>query len=214
MSPGPTATSATAPGSNTSPRAAGRSIAARAAAASCRTGGPYDVTTLNDLLSPVRVDVVDAWLANPVTALDLPPGTVFDVEEHGGASLRYHLPDGAVVAVTYELSACTHGEARSITEVEGLRGAARWDWLMLEGRGDVIRSRDKDGAVETATTTQVAEDGLGAMDKPLYYFHRRVHGLESRAVVDEQAVFNFSCLRAIYDCAASGQPRSVAREAR
>jgi predicted dehydrogenase len=170
---------------------------------------PYDFTSLNDVLSPVRVDVVDAWMSTPITALDLPEGTVFDVEEHAGASLRYHLADGSVVPVTYERAACTHGEERSIVEIEGLQGAVSWDWLCFEGKGHVTHSYDQDGNVESNSTVLADESKLGFMDKPLVYFYRRIQGEQTPGVVNEQAVFNFSCIRAIYDCATSGQPQSV-----
>lgn len=170
---------------------------------------PYDFTSLNDVLSPVRVDVVDAWMSTPITALDLPEGTVFDVEEHAGASLRYHLADGSVVPVTYERAACTHGEERSIVEIEGLHGAVSWDWLCFEGKGHVTHSYDQDGTVESNSTVLADESKLGFMDKPLVYFYRRIQGEQTPGVVNEQAVFNFSCIRAIYDCATSGQPQSV-----
>ena len=40
---------------------------------------------------------------------------------------------------------------------------------------------------------------------------RYIHGEPSPAVVNERAVFNFECLRAIYDCAASGRSQTVER---
>jgi len=173
--------------------------------------GPYDIAALNDLLAPVAVDVVSAWLTNPITALNLPPDTVFDVEEHAGATMCYHLPNGNDVTVTYEAAACTHAEARSLVEVEGLGGAARWDWLCLQGHGDVVHAFDNGGKPDRMTRSFACEDQLTAMDRPLVYFDRRVRGEGSLAVVNEQAIFNFSCLRAIYDCASSGQPQTVRR---
>lgn len=172
--------------------------------------GPYDFAVLNDLLAPVRVEVRAAWMARPVTAVPLPPGTVFDVEEHAGASLRYHLPEGAALDVTYERSGCTHGGARVEVEIEGLDGAASWDWLMWKREGVVTCGHDRGGEL-VIETTEYREDGpIGYMDRPLHSFYRRVRGELSPAIVDERAVFNFACVRAIYDCAASGRPQSVA----
>jgi len=172
---------------------------------------PYDFTVLNDLLGPTRVEVLSAWMANPETALHLPEGTVFDTEQHAGASLRYHLPGGEAVNVTYERAACTHGGERSVVEVEGTAGAVTWDWLDWLGPGNVTLSYDDAGEVGSKKVVFSSEDPLGFHDKPLYFFHELLNGRESHAVVNEHAVFNFLCIRAVYDCVASGQPQSVSR---
>ena len=167
---------------------------------------PYDFTTLNHVLEPVRVDVLSAWMASPETALDLSPGTVFDTEQHAGASLRYHRRDGQVLDVTFERAACTHGPERVLVEVEGTRGAVTWDWL---GDGGVTITRDRDGKPASETPSPRVGSPLSPHHRPLVYFAERILGRESLAVVDEQAVFNFSCIRAIYDSVRSGQPQSV-----
>lgn len=174
--------------------------------------GPYDIAAINDLLEPVRVEVLNAWMANPTTALTLSPGTVFDVEEHGGASLRYHLADGTALAVTYERAACTHTAERVDVELAGTRGALRWDWLMWKRRGELHFAHDQDGQLIAETTEHDDTGAIGYMDKPLAYFYQRVRGEPSPALVNEHAVFNFACIRAIYDCAATGQPQLVTRE--
>jgi predicted dehydrogenase len=176
--------------------------------------GPYDFTFLNDLLQPRRVDVLSAWMASPTTVLSLPQGTIFDVEEHVGATLRYHLADGTTMMVIYERSGCTHGEEQSITEIEGLQGAVSWDYsLMPRKYSSLTHSYDKDGNVESIKRTfPIANSTLMSWNKPLYYFFQRLHGEPSPAVVNEQAVFNFSCIRAIYDCALSGEVQSVVWE--
>jgi predicted dehydrogenase len=174
--------------------------------------GPYDFAVLNDLLAPVRVDVLSAWMANPATANELAPGTVFDVEEHGGASLRYHMADGAVLHVSYERAACTHAAERVDVELVGAVGAVGWDWLLWKRRGEVVFAHDKGGKLVTETTEYADPSPIGYMDKPLYYFLQRVRSQPSAAIVDERAVFNFACVRAIYDCAATGLPQAVAAE--
>lgn len=171
--------------------------------------GPYIFTTLNDVLKPRRVEVLSAWMANPATALDLAPGAIFDVEMHGGGSLRYHLPDGNALHVAFDLASCTHGEALDIAEIDGLEGAVRWDWRMNDHRGNVTFGHDDTGKIKTDTTTYTNDDPVDVMDKPLVYFYRRTQGQPSLAVVNEQAVFNFSCIEAMYQCAATGQPQSV-----
>lgn len=171
--------------------------------------GPYDFATLNEVLAPVRVEVLTAWMANPTTAPSWPADMVFNVEQHAGASLRYHLGDGTVVPVTYERAACTHGNPLSVVEIEGDRGAVRWDWLMTSGKGELARSVDKDGKVETTTAELTDDGGLNFHQKPLVYFARRVRGEAAPALLNEQAVFNFCCLCAVYECAATGRAQTV-----
>lgn len=175
--------------------------------------GPYDIAVLNDLLAPIRVEVLGAWMVNPATALPFGREVTFDVEEHAGASLRFHRADGGAVDVSYERAACTHGAERAEVEIVGRDGAASWDWLMWKRRGEVRFTRDQECKL-VAETTEHADDGaIGYMDKPLYYFAQRVLGQPSPALIDEQALFNFACVRAIYDCAETGRPQSVARDA-
>jgi predicted dehydrogenase len=170
--------------------------------------GPYDFSGLNDVLQPVQVEVLSAWMANPLTRRD-PPDVVFDVEEHGGATLRYHLADGQVVWVTYERAACAYGEERSIVEIEGLRGAVTWDWLMPASPGQVIHTFDNGEHFERRVSSFEDDEGLDMHDKPLVYFCRRVRGMASPAVVNEQAVFNFSCFRAMFDYVETGKVQRV-----
>lgn len=172
---------------------------------------PYEFTTLNDLLRPERVEVLAAWLANPTTALHLSAGTLFDVEQHAGATLRYTLSDGSQVMMDYERASGTHSAEQSVVEITGLEGSMRWTWPLSRQRPILTYTYDRDGVSESKTVSfpPPPAHALRFGDKPLVYFYRRARGEPSPAVVDEQAVFNFSCLRAIYDCAFSGQPQSV-----
>lgn len=174
--------------------------------------GPYEFTVLNDLLQPERVEVLSAWLANPVTASHLPPETVMDVEQHAGATLRYTLVDGSRVIVDYERASATHSEEQSAIEITGTAGSLRWSGpLAFRARPTLTYSYDRDGTSESKTISfpPPRTQALRFGDKPLVYFYRRVHNQPSAAIVDEKAVFNFSCIRAIYDCAAAGQPQLV-----
>ena len=67
------------------------------------------------------------------------------------------------------------------------------------------------GQVQSETVPHGA-DAVGVHEKPLVYLHQAVHGLDSPGVVNEQAVFNFQCIRAIYDCAAAGRAQVVSKE--
>ncbi|MDN4076006.1 Gfo/Idh/MocA family protein [Fictibacillus terranigra] len=171
--------------------------------------GPYDFATLNDLLSPVKIEVLSAWLETPETDLQLPENTVFDVETHAGAQLLYYLSNGSTVSVNYERSSCTHGSERSIAEIEGLKGAVNWDWQSWEGPGKVDYTFDKNGILESDQHIAKSETTIHAMDRPLIYFYWKTQGKPSPAIVNEQAVFNFSCIQAIYECVATGRPQTV-----
>jgi predicted dehydrogenase len=172
---------------------------------------PYEFTVLNDLFQPERVDVLSAWTANPITALHLPPETVFDVEQQAGATLRYHLAGGKTFILTYERASCSHSDEQPLIEIEGLQGTIRWNWPTQRTNIALTHNYDRDGIVESRTMSfpPPGPDALRFGAKPLAYFYRRMVGQPSSAVVNEQALFNFSCLRGIYDCAQSGQPQTI-----
>lgn len=173
--------------------------------------GCYDLTTLIDLLRPVRVDVTTAWSVNPETALNLAPGVVFDTDQQIGASLVFHRADGSRVPIIYERAAATHGEERQIVEIEGRRGAVRWDWLDWVGDGRVTVTTDRDGQ-PAETTHHPGRPVAAAHQRPLLAFAARLRGEPNDAVVDGQALFNFRCLRALQDAATTGLPQTVERE--
>lgn len=172
---------------------------------------PYEFTLLNDLLRPERVEVLSAWLAKPQTALHLPPGTIVDVEQHAGATLRYTLTDGTRLIIDYERASATHSGEQSMIEITGNAGSLRWSAPLSWARPTLTHTYDRDGASESKVITFLRSEGetLRFGDKPLVYFYQRVQNQPSAAVVNERAVFNFSCICAIYDCAQSGQPQIV-----
>jgi predicted dehydrogenase len=169
--------------------------------------GPYDFAVLNDILQPVRVDVMSAWMTDP--AAPTPRSTTRGrLEQHAGASLVYYSADGRPLPVTYERAGYTQGEPRTHAEIEGTTGAVRWDWFDLIGPGEVVLSLDISNKLDTETV-RLGWGDLAYDERPLRYFYDRVHGAPSLAVVNEQAVFNLACVRAIYDCATSGTVQSV-----
>jgi len=175
--------------------------------------GPYDFSLLNDLLSCVRVEVCGGWMASPTTAAD-PKDVVFDVEEHIGATLKYHQHDGAVISITYERSACFHGDARRTAELHGTKGSVNFDWLGFpQDTNRMTLYYDRGGVLETETITYEDKNALSPFYKALVNFYRSVKGEEAPSVLNEQALFNFSCLRAIYDCIATGSPQTVEKGA-
>jgi predicted dehydrogenase len=171
--------------------------------------GPYDVALLHDLLAPVRVDVLAAWIASPSTDID-PRDVPFDVETHAGASLHYHLPGGARLPVTYERASCSHGQERANVELECTLGAVRWEWIMWSREGTLTRSFDRGGTLQEETMTLRNRSGLSHFERPLHSFYRRIHGESAPILINEDAVFAFSVLRAIYDCAGTSRPQTVA----
>jgi len=173
--------------------------------------GPYDIAVLSELLEPTAVEVEHAWTANPSTGVDLEADTVFDVEQHVGASLRYHREDGATLPVNYERAACTHGKEDGRFEIEGTEGAIEWTWkAMVEGDETFVRHRyDVDGDVIVETEEFVHEDPVGAMDRPLVYFDCVVNGESAPVPTNEAAADNFACLRSIYKCEETGEKQRV-----
>ncbi|RIE00410.1 gfo/Idh/MocA family oxidoreductase [Cohnella faecalis] len=171
--------------------------------------GPYDFTTLNEVLEPTRIDVLSAWMANPETALaeDI---KVFDIEEHVGAALRYHRKDGSTVIVEYERAACTHGKEYANVQLEGTQGAAYWDWLCYSGDGNITRVYDEDGKAKEETTSYSASPSmLTLMDKPLVFFDRTIRGQDAPSVVNRKALFNFAIIDAIYACIRTGAAQTI-----
>jgi len=170
---------------------------------------PYDMTLLNDILRPSRVDVRHAWMATPQTHLDQPP-PVLDVEFHVGAAMVYHVGEHRV-PVTFERASCTHGTPGTLCEFECERGAARLEWLAFGKPDRLIVVRDQQGK---PVTEERAYPVYRPMDNPLHLFTRLVRGGTGREdlrtrVADDRMVFNFGCLQLIYETAASGAATSL-----
>ncbi|SFJ02728.1 Predicted dehydrogenase [Paenibacillus sp. UNC496MF] len=172
--------------------------------------GPYDVAVLNDLLQPQRIEVAAAWTSKPETDID-PTDTVYDIEGHVGAMLKFVRDDGRSVWVQYERASCTHGEPHAFVEIEGTKGAVKWSPYFETDR--VLVKTDRGGEVEAKEREVPYEGPIGYMDHPVHLFRRKVKGLASSAIVNEQAVFNFLQLLAIYESAESGRPVRLGRNA-
>lgn len=168
--------------------------------------GPYDIAALVDLFRPIRVGVSGAWIARPITETD-PADVVLETEQHVAATLKLELSDGRKIPVTYERAVCTHGHETSVVEVEGTLGAARWDWLGNEGQ--VSHAFDVKGNVQSLESLHPEQSGLSPHDRPLHHFRNAIRGQPSAALINEAALFNFSCLRGIYDAARSQKPVSI-----
>jgi predicted dehydrogenase len=169
--------------------------------------GPYDFAVLNDVFKPSSVEVLGSWVSKPETEAD-PTDVVYDVEGHVGAMMKYHLQDKSII-VHYERASCTHGKPYHLVEIEGTKGSIEWS-PYFEG-DKVICRYDKDGEVVTEEKEIVNDSNIGFMDHPLHFFYNKVKGNASQAITNEQAIFNFSCLQALYNGADTGVVQKVTK---
>ncbi|MBM3238945.1 Gfo/Idh/MocA family oxidoreductase [Candidatus Poribacteria bacterium] len=168
--------------------------------------GAYDFTTLSDVLKPLKVEVLHAWMAPPVVNAQLSEGAVLDVEFHAGAAMLYHREHGSAVPVSFERGHPAYGTQLELFEFQGTKGTAVLNWL----QGGLKRYFDSGGKVVSEEVP--CEPGANEpqmLQRPLCYFYDAVNGCPSPAVLNEQAVFNFDCLRAVYTCAETGCPQTV-----
>ncbi|MGH7143438.1 MAG: Gfo/Idh/MocA family protein [Planctomycetota bacterium] len=199
--------------------------------------GPYDLNHLIELYRPRAIEIRHAWAATPQAAAKLPRGVRIDVDEHAGAALLMHLPDGSRLPVTYERAACTHGRECRIMELDGTRGSLAWDWTNWNDR-TLIHRFDRAGRVAEKKRV-FPVDPIGPHAKPLVYLHAAVHGAPladgviladarrprtrppharqpharqpsaDRAAVNQAALRRFELLCALYDCIADSKSRTV-----
>jgi predicted dehydrogenase len=171
----------------------------------------YDLATLFDLLEPVRVEVRDAWIAQPRTGAD-PGDVVFDVETHVGASMRLTLADRSTLALSYERASATHGAAAGdLLEIEGRDGAIDWEWLpYLAGSTAALVRLDQAGKPTEEEHRFSSEGTVNWHHRPLLFFHQKVRGSTSApAIANERALFNYAVIQAMYGVAATGQAQVV-----
>lgn len=171
--------------------------------------GNYDFGTLNYVLEPAEVTVDHAWTATPETDHDLPDDVTYDVEQHAGAAMRYRAR-GEEIAVQYERSDCTHGEPRAFFEIEGTEGAVRWNWKDFEDPVSLTFQYDEGNEPREEERTYEVDD-LPSGARPVVFFDRRIRGESAPIAINEQAAFNFACIRSIYEVADTGDPTTVVR---
>lgn len=168
--------------------------------------GPYDVSTLLDLLRPVRVEVRDAWLGSPRLSTD-PADVVHDVESHAGAALRVTLADGSTLPVVFERANHTPGEPVSAAELLGERGALRW--VPFDSAEPVRHHAESGGEPVVSDLPRPDTPAFTIHERPLIHLHRHLRGLPSLAAVGAAVVEELRLVRALYDVAADGIPRTV-----
>lgn len=168
--------------------------------------GPYDVSTLFDLLAPTRVEVRDAWIAQPRTAAD--PGDVpFDVETDVGAALRVTLADGRTLPIAFGRASGTHATELAHAELSGTRGAIHW--TPFDSHAPVRLRFDEDGQVVEREVDPPPRSDLTILERPLVEFVAALRGRTSRASIGATAVAEFRVVRAILDAARTGEPHVV-----
>ncbi|MEM7808796.1 MAG: Gfo/Idh/MocA family oxidoreductase [Planctomycetota bacterium] len=174
--------------------------------------GLYDITTMCNLFRPQRVEVVSSIVEQPKLGGEAMPDFEPDVEFHVIATLRFHRDDGSMFDVHYERASATHGEEAMHFEVEGVDGAARIDWLPRpEGARGYVHVWDDDGKRQSQEHYLVDEPA-DIMQRPLLEMRKAVAGEPAMIPLGDEAVFNFSVIRAIYDAAESGESVVVERE--
>ena len=171
--------------------------------------GAYDFTALGDVLKPVKVEVLHAWMAPPAENAQLLQGAVLDVEFHAGAAMLYHRADGSAVPVSFERGHPAYGKAMELFEFQGTQGTAELNWLQGGLKHYFYRGGE---VVSEDVPCEPGENAPAMLQRPLCYFYDAVNGHPSPAALNEQAVFNFNCLRAVYDCAKNGRPQTVIKE--
>jgi len=173
----------------------------------------YDLGLLNWVLDVVELEVLHAFVARPETALSLPSGVVYDVEAHAGATLRLRTARSDQVTVSYERSAATHGEQRELVEIEGTRGALRWDWLPWQngGRMALVHTTDADGTPREERREWAAAGVQHWHARPLAAFREHLAGRAVEVPAGRRALFNLACVFAIYQAATEGRPVRVRR---
>jgi predicted dehydrogenase len=168
--------------------------------------GPYDVSTLLDLLRPDRIDVLAAWTGSPRTGGE-PAGVVHDTESHVGASLLAHLRSGHRLPVTFERANHTPGETISRAELHGTRGAI--SWVPFDSALPVLHHAHADGEPVVRELPRAPRSPLTPFDRPLVFFVDRLRGRPSFATVDAAAADEARIIDAIYRTASDAQARSI-----
>lgn len=170
--------------------------------------GNYDFAILTDVLAPRQVDIINAWMTSPETEHNLPHHVTNDVEQHAGATLHYHLQDGTTVPVTYERSDCTHGKEHTRFEIEGSKAAVHWDWKDTDAPSLTLTTDEANEPTEEKERFDQESD-LDNSFRPLVFFDKACRNKEAPQPTNERAVFDFACVRALYDCAETGEQQSV-----
>jgi hypothetical protein len=173
--------------------------------------GVYDLATLFEVMRPRSIEVLQAWMSRPETAVD-PTDTVFDIETHVGATLRAEIEGGRTVVIDYERASGTHAEQKLDMQIEGTKGAAAWKWIPFPVESTELRLRtDADGRIKETISSYPTADTVHFHHRPLVYSRRLIAGETTSVLADDDALFNFAVIQAIYRAAAGAPAQVVAR---
>lgn len=171
----------------------------------------YDLATICAVLAPRALTVVSAWTRTPATGVELPPGTVFDVEHHIGAEISAELADGTPVSIAYERASCCHGAERAESEVAGEQGSVSWQWLPWPGDRMWLEHRyDVRGALVTERQEFATPAEVESHHRPLIALDAVLAGRPAEPMTGERAASILAVVQAIYATAADRQARTVA----
>jgi len=164
--------------------------------------GPYDFTTINHILEPSSIEIVHASLATPEAGGELPDHEV-DVEFFASAYMIYHTAHGKV-PVVFERTSCSHASATQEIRFEGTQRAAEANCFIGADDQALNISKDNDGLLEVHNAI-TEPDRTQLHSRPMIEMLKFINGDVNVSIANESAVFNFACLRAIYDVAQTGQ---------
>lgn len=168
---------------------------------------PYDLANLDLVLRPRAVTALHVELAQPELPSDLAETAVFDVETHAQSTLLYHLSDGSTVPVYYERASGSYEPACDEAIITGTRGSASWTSM---GYAATLELSFRSAANERGAVQSFGPPG------PLWYSRAPIRetlchlrGRPHCAITGGDALFGAALLRALYECADSGQPVRV-----
>lgn len=167
--------------------------------------GPYDISTLDDIFTPDRVEIADAWVSRIQTGAD-PAGVPFDVETAVGASMVLTAGKRSL-HVDYERASASHLADFASAQIEGTLGALQW--TPFDSHAPVFLRRDVDGVDIEEVVPPSERAPYTIFEHPLVYFRDAVRRKPSRAAVGEVAVGQFRWLRALYDCERTGEVQRI-----
>ncbi|HEX8465839.1 MAG TPA: Gfo/Idh/MocA family oxidoreductase [Abditibacterium sp.] len=174
--------------------------------------GVYDLANLTFLLRPTKIEIRDAWKAQPQTPAD-PTDVPFDVETHAGAAMVWHLPDGGKIHVNYERASGTHAKEERFSEIVGTQGSFSWDWAWGSSGPAVKRAYSEGETVEEELKFVDEWEEKWEVDqgqRPLITFYKKaIRGEEVPALMDEAALFNFRVLCALFQASETGEVLTI-----
>ncbi len=173
--------------------------------------GPYDVSIWVDLFQPTSVTVSNALAEEVHIGADLPQGLVPDVETHLSATLTFTQPDGNTFHLEYERTSATHGPEYHHDGVYGLDAYMTWNSYGHGTPEMKIRSSGPLGEIREEVITADPPYEAWHCQEPLLNFAAHIAGEASpHALTGKDILRNHAIMMAIYDCADSKSPVTLA----